>query len=64
MPVHQRIKQYMECRGLAVSDISQKAGISEIMLQAILNGAKTLYVDELRAICLALNVSPEAFVEK
>ena len=28
-----------------------------------MNGKRTLYADDLRAICLALNVSPELFIE-
>ena len=30
---------------------------------AMMNGEKIMYADDLRAICLALNVSPETFIE-
>ncbi len=64
MSVHQRIKWYMEHRGIAVKDTARKAGLPAETLMAILCGEKTLYADELRMICLALNVSPEAFIEE
>ena len=28
-----------------------------------MNGHRTLYADDLRAICIALNVSPEVFID-
>lgn len=43
--------------------VAVKAGISEATLCAILNGNRTMYADDLKAICLALNVSPELFIE-
>ncbi len=64
MSVYQKIKSYMEQRGMAVGEIAPKANLSECALAAILSGEITLYADDLRAICLALNVSPEAFVEE
>ena len=41
----------------------QKAGIPKTTFNAIMNGKRTLYADDLRAICLALNVSPEMFID-
>ena len=35
----------------------------EVDFDAMMNGEKTMYADDLRAICLALNVSPEIFIE-
>lgn len=64
MSVHMRIRAYMEYRGIPIGDTAEKAGLLPRTLQAILDGKKTLYADELRMICLALNVSPEAFIEE
>ena len=43
--------------------IAEKAGMPRTTFNAIMNGKKTLYADDLRAICLALNVSPEVFID-
>ncbi len=64
MYVHERIKRYMEQHRISVTDTAQKAGLSAHVLTAMLSGEQTLYADDLRVICLALNVSPEAFVEE
>lgn len=38
--------------------------ISVNAFAAIMNGKRTMYAEDLRAICFALNVSPEQFIEK
>ena len=38
-------------------------GIPKTTFNAILNGKRTLYADDLKAICIALNVSPELFID-
>ena len=63
MCVYEKVRAYIDGHGLQQDVIAQKAGIPEAVLQAMLNGKRTLYADDLRAICLALNVSPELFVE-
>ena len=42
--------------------VAKKAGISAKSFDAILNGKQTLYPEDLRAICYALNVKPEKFM--
>ena len=63
MRVYEKIRDYLENRGLNHVAVAEKAGISKVTFSAIMNGKETLYVDDLRAICLALNVSPEMFIE-
>ena len=63
MRVYEKIRDYLENRGLNQLAVAEKAGISKVTFNAIMNGKETLYVDDLRAICLALNVSPEMFIE-
>ena len=63
MRVYEKVRAYIEENGYKQVVVAQKAGISKATFSAILNGKRTLYADDLRAICLALNVSPELFIE-
>lgn len=63
MHVYEKVRAYMDDHGLKQVAIAQKAGISKVTFNAIMNGKRTLYADDLRAICLALNVSPEMFID-
>lgn len=63
MHVYQKVRAYLEDNGLKQKAVAEKAGISNSTFNAILNGKRTLYADDLRAICLALGVSPEIFIE-
>lgn len=62
MRVYERIRTYMTSNGLKNSNVAKKAGISDETFNAILNGKQTLYPEDLRAICYALNVKPEKFM--
>lgn len=63
MKVYEKVRAYIVDNGLKQVVVAQKAGISNATFNAILNGKRTLYAEELRAICLALDVSPEIFIE-
>lgn len=63
MKVYEKVRAYLNDNGLKQKVVAQKAGIPNTAFNAILNGKRTLYADDLRAICLALNVSPEVFIE-
>lgn len=63
MRVYEKVRAYLDENDLKQTYVAERAGISTVTFTAILNGTRTLYVDELRAICLALDVSPELFVE-
>ena len=63
MKVYEKVRAYIDDNGLKQVVIAQKSGIPNTTFNAILNGKRTLYADDLRAICLALNVSPETFIE-
>lgn len=63
MEVYKKVRAYIEENGYKQLAIAQKAGISKVTFNAIMNGRRTMYADDLRAICLALNVSPEVFIE-
>lgn len=63
MRVYEKVRAYIDSNGLKQKVVAEKAGISAVTFNAIMNGKRTLYADDLRAICLALNVSPELFIE-
>lgn len=62
MKVHEKIKAYIVANGVAMDALSKSTGIAQDRLGAMLSGEETLYAKDLKSICLALNVSPEAFV--
>lgn len=63
MSVYEKVRAYLDNNGLKQVTVARKAGISKVTFNAIMNGKRTLYADDLRAICLALNVSPELFID-
>ena len=63
MEVYKKVRAYIEGSGCGQFAVAQKAGIPQVDFDAMMNGEKTMYADDLRAICLALNVSPEIFIE-
>lgn len=63
MRVYANVRTYIKKNGLNQSSIAKKAGISSKTFDAILNGKQTLYPEDLRAICYALNVRPEKFMQ-
>ncbi len=63
MRTYERVREYIDDNQLVRENVAFKAGIPIAELDAILSGDKTLYADELRSICLALQVSPEQFLD-
>ncbi len=63
MKVYENIRSYIDEIGLKQVVVAEKAGIQKTTFNAILNGKRALYADELRSICIALNVRPEIFLE-
>lgn len=61
--VYQKVRLYLKEHGIKQVSVAQKAGIPISTFNAILNGKRTLYADDLRAICYVLDVSPEEFIE-
>lgn len=61
--VYEKVRTYICDNGLKQEVVAKRAGIPQTTFNAILNGERTLYADELRRICIALNVSPELFVD-
>ena len=63
MQVYEKVREYITERGIKQSAIAKKCNISVSTFNAIMNGKRTMYAEDLRAICFALNVSPEVFIE-
>lgn len=63
MEVYKKVRAYIEENGYKQLAVAQRANMSRVTFNALMNGTQTMYADDLRAICLALNVSPELFIE-
>lgn len=63
MYVYEKVRAYIDENGLKQISVAKKAGIPNVTFNAIMNGKRTLYAEDLRAICIALNVSPETFID-
>lgn len=63
MKVYEKVREYIIANGYKQVAIAKKAGIPNATFNAIMNGKRTLYADDLSSICIALNVSPELFIE-
>lgn len=63
MHVYQKVKQYLEEHGIRQSFVADKCGISASTFNSMLNGKRKMYAEDLRMICYALEVPPEAFIE-
>ena len=63
MKVYEKVRAYIEQHGLKQKFVAERAGISNTTFNAIMNGKRTMYAEDLKAVCLALNVSPELFID-
>lgn len=63
MKVYEKVRTYIDDKGYKQISIAQKAGIPKNTFNAMMNGKRTMYADDLCSICIALNVSPELFIE-
>lgn len=63
MQVYEKVRMYIIDNGYKQVAVAKKAGIPKATFNAIMNGKRTLYADDLRVICIALNISPEMFIE-
>lgn len=63
MRVYEKVRAYIDEQGLKQKTVAEKAGIPNVTFNAIMNGKRTMYADDLKAICIALDVSPEVFID-
>lgn len=63
MYIYERVRAYIDDNGFKQNSVASKAGIPTNTFNAILNGKRTMYADDLEAICRALSVSANKFIE-
>ncbi|MCL2223212.1 MAG: XRE family transcriptional regulator [Oscillospiraceae bacterium] len=63
MRVHQKVRTYLDNNEIMQSVVAMKAGIPFEIFSEILNGTRIMYAEDLRAVCYALKVAPELFLE-
>ena len=63
MQVYEKIRHYIDDHQLDPNAVADHAGIPVSRMNAILNGKRKLYADDLKAICLALGVSVDTFID-
>lgn len=63
MQVYEKVRAYIDSNGIKQRTVAQKANLSISTFNAMMNGKRTMYADDLRAICCALCIGPEAFIE-
>ena len=63
MYTYQKVRAYIDEQGYELLTISKKTGIPYQKFNAILNGTQTMFADDLQAICYALQIPPEAFLD-
>ena len=64
MYVYEKVREYIDKNGYKQKVIAEKAGIPNVTFNAMMNGKRTMYAEDLRAICIALKVSPEILIKE
>lgn len=62
MNVYEKVRNYINARGLKQKSVAEAARIPPVTFNAILSGKRKMYAEDLRAICIALNVSADLFI--
>jgi transcriptional regulator with XRE-family HTH domain len=60
--VYERVREYIESRHMKQNSIAKAAGIHASTFNAMLHGKRTMYADDLMAICTVLNESADTFI--
>lgn len=61
MAVQQKIKEYLNNKGITYKKVYSDIGMNANTFSQIMNGIRTLKADEFFAICKSLDVSPDTF---
>ena len=64
MTVGERIKEYIQERGIKQRFLSEKAGVDDSKMSKILNGTLDIGLVEYYRLCQALDVPMETFVKE
>ncbi|MDR1916907.1 MAG: helix-turn-helix domain-containing protein [Synergistaceae bacterium] len=63
MHVYEKVKTYIDYNGIMQVAVAEEAGTPIVTFNALLNGERTMYAEDLRTICYALNISAATFIE-
>ena len=63
MKTYERVRLYLEDKGLKQTAVARRCGIPNVTFNAMLNGKRKMYAEDLVAICIALNEPPETFIK-
>lgn len=61
MKIFERVRKYLDDNGIKHGVVASKAGISPTTFSAIMCGKRTMYAQDLEAICNVLNVPADMF---
>ena len=62
MRVYEKVRDYLDTRGIKHSVVARNAGISIKTFSAMMCGNRTMYAYDLEAICHALGVCATEFI--
>jgi transcriptional regulator with XRE-family HTH domain len=63
MSVTQKVREYLEENKLTQTEVARMINMPYATFNAMMNGNRNMYPEELRALCIALKVPPEVFME-
>ncbi|MCI6378024.1 MAG: helix-turn-helix domain-containing protein [Clostridiales bacterium] len=61
VPMYQRIRAYIEGRGLERTQVAAGAGVTETELALMLQGKRRITTADYERLCRAMRVRPDAF---
>lgn len=64
MQVYEAVRAYIDARGIKQVALAKNTGIPQQTLNAMLNGKRTMYAEDLGLICRALEVSADTFINE
>ena len=64
MEVYKAVREYLEENGIKQKFVAEKVGFNVKTFNAMMNGHRKMYADDLAAICIALNVTVDTFVRR
>ena len=63
MQVHEKVYAYIKSHGIDQTGVAKKCNVSVSEFYNMMSGSRKMYAEDLKAICYALKVSPEEFID-
>lgn len=64
MKMYEAVREYLDEHGIKQTALAERAGFRINTLNAMLNGHRKMYADDLAKICIALGVTAESIVRR